>query len=145
MPRAIVYASDPARVRTADVDGGDNDAYLSKLTKYVPAEVLAFFVPTYANLPANAERWHWTVFGIGLAATLGYTLATRMREHGKVGPWYHYILTGIAFAGWASSVTAAGTDLVGLDPAIAPTILSITVLMVPLADDLLTRFWPPAA
>ena len=67
MPRAIVYASDPARVRTADVDGGDNDAYLSKLTKYVPAEVLAFFVPTYANLPANAERWHWTVFGIGLA------------------------------------------------------------------------------
>lgn len=145
MPRAIVYADDPGRVRTADAESGDSDAYLSKLTKYVPAEVLAFFVPTYANLPATAARWHWVVFGIGLAATMGYTLATRMREQGKPGPWYHYALTAIAFAGWASSVTAAGTDLVGLDPAVAPTILSITVLLVPLADDLLSRFWPAAA
>jgi len=143
MPRAIVYAPDSQRVRSADA-GGEADTLPSKLTKYVPAEVLAFYVPTYANLPDSAEVWRWAVFAIGLVGTVLYLLATRLREQSSIGPWYFYALAGVAYVGWAVSVTAAGAELFGLDPAVTPAILATTVLLVPIVDELVTRFWPAA-
>ncbi len=143
MPRAIVYAPDSQRVRAADA-GGEADTLPSKLTKYVPAEVLAFYVPTYANLPDSAAAWRWAVFGIGLVGTVLYLLATRLREQQTRGPWYFYALAGVAYVGWAVSVTSAGGDLFGLDEGVTPAILATTVLLVPIVDELVTRFWPAA-
>lgn len=149
MSRAILYPGETQRVRAAAAGGeggGDGgDALPDKLVKYVPAEVLAFFVPTYANLPESARAWSWVVFGIGLIGTVLYALATRLRDPGTIGPWHYYVLCAVAFVGWAVSATTVGTDLFGIDPAVTPAILSTTVLLVPLVDELVTRFWPTSA
>ena len=74
-----------------------------------------------------------------------YALAGRMRDPGTIGPWYYYVLCAIAFVGWAFSATTVGTDLFGVDHAVTPAILSTVVLLVPLVDELATRFWPTKA
>lgn len=142
MSRAILYAGESQRVRASGADGAEGgDALPDKLVKYVPAEVLAFFVPTYANLPESAHSWAWAVFAVGLVGTVLYALATRLRDPGTIGPWYYYVLCAVAFVGWAVSATTVGTDLFGIDHAITPAILSTTVLLVPLIDELVTRLW----
>src|SRR2546428_10200122 len=89
MPRTIVYAT-PAATATATskgvgTEGGaaapadKGDGYTERLSKYIPAEVLAGFLPL-VGLASDRNPLPLSAFVIGIAATVLYLFVHARQE-----------------------------------------------------------------
>lgn len=124
----------------ADRRGEEADGYREKLLKYVPAEVLAFFVPASALVDADREELVLLIFFAGVVGTLLYLhLANRQVVPEQQAPWWNYGLAVAAFAVWALATSPATAALVNLDEQAVGVILAVGALLIPGADLLGTR------
>lgn len=132
--RTIVY---PPRPRSAPPSDPETpDTFPDKLTKYVPAEVVAFYAPLYATLTGYAARV--VVFAAAVVGLLAYLW---LRAPKDAPPrWYFYVLGIVSFVGWALSTSTVGADLLHLaGPDVPKVALPIAVFVVPAIDEALTR------
>jgi len=118
---------------------GPSDGYLERLVKYVPAEVLAFFLPAVAIAGPNRSGLVLACLFAGLLATpiwlgvhaLGMPSGTRPLPH-------YYFLACIAFVAWAIGASNAVQIVFVLDAVTVTIILAIVVLLLPAVDILLS-------
>jgi hypothetical protein len=140
MIRTIVYHGPPQQqVKLAGgdksaADSAPQDGYLQKLVKYVPAEVLAVFVPLSAA--AKDSHWlAWVVVAAGAVATVGYLMyhASALPKKKQPKP-YMYIIALAAFFLWAGGTSETVRSLVNVSPVVAEVFLGLGALLMPLAD-----------
>jgi hypothetical protein len=112
----------------------------SKLLKYIPAEVIAFYVPIYALVPKAGALGLWAVLIISIAATVGYLW---VRADPTSPPrLYFYILAAVAFVCWALGTSTIGADLWKFPDWVSRAAVPSGVLLVPLIDEILTKLNP---
>ena len=114
------------------------DDYSDKLIKYVPAEVVAFFIPIGALLQ---DRLNLLIVAaiVGLVATPGYLWrSAQSLPVSQRPPMHTYVLAGVSFAVWAIATSAIG-GMIGLDSVASAFLLGVTVFLIPLADSILAR------
>jgi len=129
MNRTIVYP-------VAGAKGGEADTWGDKLVKYIPAEVIAFYVPMYA-LVESAQPWAaWLVLGLGALGTLGYLRVFLVPP----GPprFYFYVLSVVAFAAWAVGTSSIGSRLWHMPTWAEEVTILAAVFLIPLTDELAT-------
>jgi hypothetical protein len=120
------------------------DGYAAQLLKYVPAEILAFFIPAAAAAKGNSKL-SWVVFVAGLAATVGY-----LRFHAEPlpaeqrPPLHFYALAAAAFVFWAMGSSDTVRALFQVSDTTTEVLLGIAVLLLPLADWLLGKLFRTA-
>jgi hypothetical protein len=130
MARTVVP---PVFVRGGGAQGGDG--LPEKFVKYVPAETLAFFVPTAAALGTNRDGWLIAAIIVGALGTVGYLWTAAQREDEDKRPLpYFYFLAVIAYLCWALGTSGSVADLVHADRTVAGVILGAGVFLIPLAD-----------
>lgn len=114
------------------------DTYTERLVKYVPAEVLAFFVPISTQVGDNKVLL-WVTLVVGIAGTIGYLYlhARKQAAEEKTG-WYFYPLAAIAFLAWAIGTNEQVAGLVGLSQSSRGVILGLCVFAIPLLDEILS-------
>lgn len=143
MIRTIVYAApeQPRGGLEAAEAGSDErpDGYLEKLLKYVPAEILAFFVPAAAAAKDDA-RLSWVVFVLSILATIGYVRfhAEQLPKDKRPRPHY-YGLAAVAFVFWAMGSSETVRHLLKVSATTTEVLLGIAVLLLPLVDWLLAK------
>lgn len=125
--------------------GNPTDDFPTKLVKYIPAETLAFFVPTAALLGPDRNSWLVTVALIAAAGNVGYLWYQARSVPENVKPLPHfYVLALVAFVAWALVTAPNLASMVGLDQVATSVILAIAVFAVPLLDGVVTNLRRPA-
>ncbi len=140
MPRTIVYP--PRRVAGGQVAaaGETGDPYTEKVAKYVPAEVLGFFLPATV-LANNNNILLLACFIVGLIGTPLYLFTTSSGQPDEKKPRPHfYFLALIAFAAWAVGTSGITARFFGLDTNAATFVLAVAVFLIPGLDQLVTKF-----
>lgn len=135
--RTIVYPPRPGTAPPAAPETPETpDTFPDKLTKYVPAEVVAFYAPLYATLTSYAARV--VVFSAAIVGLLAYLWLRAPKA--EPPRWYFYVLGVVSFVGWALTTSTVGADLLHLGgPDVAKIALPIAVFVVPAIDEALTR------
>lgn len=131
MTRIIVYT-------TRGQENEVPDDYSSKLVKYIPAEVLAFFVSLYPLIPKEEAGYNWVrylaVF-LGVFGTIAYFYIRRDQKNPP--KWFFYMLSAFSFLIWAIGTSSILTDMFKADEVVGKIILTIGVFAIPLFDELL--------
>jgi len=115
----------------------EEDDYATKLVKYIPGEVLAFFLPAVAVAGTRPDL-QWAAALIGLLATGGYLYVYNKRKKLPTPKVWYVSLAMIAFIAWALGTSAPTRELVGMDDVIARFILLVAVLVIPGIDEWLS-------
>jgi hypothetical protein len=121
--------------------GRPADGFPEKLVKYVPAEVLAFYVPAVALTDVRADRTALLLAtAAGLAGTVIYLILTARSEPNprRRPPVWFYVLAGIAFVGWAVGTVPEVANITGLSAGVVSLILPICVFLIPAVDQLIS-------
>lgn len=111
--------------RKYGLGGGPSDSQpFDQLTKYIPTESIALFVPTMsfigaaAAAPDRAARFSWITYALFIAViTPGIVLliaAGKQKSAGKpfIFPTWPTLSACVAFAGWALAVPGLLTDAI---------------------------------
>jgi hypothetical protein len=118
--------------------GIEKDGYQSKIAKFVPAEVLAAFIPWVATLdPAKPDDQSVLRFAVvaGIIATpIVLAWSARNEPKSKRSEPHFYILAIVAFVTWAIGSQEGVQTWLGVDPRIAGISLGLFVLIVPAID-----------
>ena len=132
------------------------DGYAEKLVKYIPYEATAAFIGLLAFVPqfdvtgaatAPASIFCGISFALGLALTVGF-MYLQKEPAGRPLPKFYVGLSMASFVGWAYSPLL--TALMSFDKNywshwlhVAPplVVLGTFSLLIPLADELLTRWY----
>jgi hypothetical protein len=142
MPRTIVYArprpSGDTSTRdavTTNGDGTGGDGYTERLSKYIPAEVLAAFLPLVGLTDNQVGRLQIALV-VGLAGTLIYLYihARQETDATKRPRPFFYLLAAIAFVAWAAGTSEAARGLFGWDETGAKFGLAIAAFSIPALD-----------
>lgn len=125
------------RERSGEVVG---DALPVKLVKYVPAEVLAFFIPLAAVVGDDRKGLLWLVTAVAVIGAPLYLAATAKRLPPEQRPArYFYLLAVLATVAWLFGTSAPAADLIGLDEVAAAVVLALAVFIIPVVDGLLDQ------
>lgn len=145
MLRTIVY-NGPAqprgnalRANGSAAEASPKDGYLEKLVKYVPAEILAVFVPLAAASGAQGvpSILQWVVFFVGLVGTAGWLgIHASKLSKTKRPRWYSYLIASMAFFFWAAASSDVVRNLLGLNAPTTEVLLGVAVLTIPAIDEL---------
>ena len=136
--RPAVSATLPAAAGGGEVIGQTKgDDYSDKLTKYIPAEVIAFYLPAYNYINGSSKLAECVVLIVAIVGTLIY-LAARVDKASKPR-CYFYPLAIISFICWAIGTSSVASDLLGLPPMWAKLILSAAIFLIPGIDQILTN------
>lgn len=137
MARTIVYPRSAKRSAAAGGSAPPADELSEKLLKYIPGEVIAFYVPVYALVPKEARAGLVTVLAVAAAGTVGYLFA----RADKASPprFYFYILAVVSFLAWALGTSTVGADLMALPEWSSRAAIPVAVLVVPMIDEVITR------
>jgi hypothetical protein len=148
MPRTIVYAQPRPRGQTRDAvetngEKSGGDGYTERLSKYIPAEVLALFIPLVGLANDLPDRL-WIALLVGLAGTVVYLyLHARQEPDATKRPrWFFYVLAPIAFVAWAAGTSEGARGLFGWDESGAQFSLAIVAFAVPGLDQLIDTVLP---
>ena len=146
MQRTIVYPLPPHSNRAAMAAAGNPqpasppDRYGDKLVKYIPAEVIGFYVSVYALVQQKGIWAQVLILVVCLFGTIGYLL---MRADPAHPPrMYFYVLAVVAFLAWALGTSTLGQDTVNLPDYISKLAVLSAVFLVPMIDELLTKYLP---
>jgi hypothetical protein len=152
VPRTIVYRTPRTNVITRDAlgnaveTGGTGDGYTERLSKYIPAEVLAAFIPL-VGLGTDRSLLLLIAFVIGLAATVMYLY---IHARGEADPikrprWFFYLFAGAAFVAWAIGTSDPIRALFGWDTVTARFTLAIAAFAIPILDLFIDSAFPRKA
>lgn len=112
MSRTVVP---PPAIR-GGVGGPGGDTVPEKLVKYVPAETLAFLLPTASAFGADREFALLVIFLVGLVGSIGYLYNRGQKEPEDKRPLTHfYVLAGIAYVCWALGASGSIAGVINLD------------------------------
>jgi hypothetical protein len=113
---------------------GGADSYGDRLVKYIPAEVLVFFL-------AAAGQWgtHDAFLVVTLVLAVVFTPIVIYAASPGGLRWYTVLLAVIAFGAWAVGTSANTDRLVGLPVDQAPFILTAAAFAIPAADKALGK------
>lgn len=138
MPRTVVYGQRAKDVYSApNRSAVEEDNYLTRLAKLVPAEVLAFFVPAAAQW-GDDDALLVILLVLGTLATPAYLWRSALRQPDDLKPYPHYYaLATVAFLAWALGVSAHVPELLGLSVSQSAFAVTIAAFALPLADGLL--------
>jgi hypothetical protein len=137
MIRTVVYPDGGPSAAAAGRAAPPADDLSDKLLKYIPGEVIAFYVPIYALVPKDAAWGLVTVLVLGAAGSVGYLFA----RADKTSPprFYFYLLSVAAFLAWALGTSSVGTDLWSWPEWCSRAAIPVAVFVIPLVDEVLTR------
>ena len=136
-PRRDAAAQDLGPLRSAGrspTPRGQPDTYGDRLVKYIPAEVLAFF------LAAAAQWGHDDTFLIiilAVAVILTPVLLYNASPNGL--RWYAVLFAVVAFCAWAVGTSPNTDRLLGLATSQAPFVLTVAAFVVPALDKALGK------
>ena len=129
------------------------DDYVTKLLKYVPAEVTVAFTALVAAA-AQADQATggttgnqtivWIAFFIGLVATAGYFYrsAYKLPPDDKPRP-YFYVLVLVSFVIWSLAVNESVRQIFNnMDERMAEFLLVAGAFLIPFVDEMLTMLYP---
>jgi len=144
MSRLVRYETVPlARGPTAfgaseDKATKEADGYISKLAKYVPAEMIAIATGFFAAFSVDgAMVWFLVGLGVVLNVVYLYTLGVKSDEESSAPPKYFYVLSGLAFVLWAAStIDAVAAESMLSSEVQRAFILALAAFLVPLLDTL---------
>jgi hypothetical protein len=128
---------------TKDGTQTGRDAYLEKIAKYVPAEVVTLTTLAVAAFqPGGGTIW-WIVLA-GAVANVLYLFGTALAATDSPLPrLYFYPLSIIAYGLWAAAIIPAFGDKVGIGgdnvEAEQTFALALAAFLVPLVDSILTN------
>lgn len=157
MPRTVVYPSPVTQRTLTEVMAPDTvapqmneppkaDGFADKLLKYIPAEVIAFFVSGYVLAGQLGKTAEWVVLVVCLLGTPAYLFV--IADKVKPPRWYFYVLAMLSFLAWAAGTSTVGDDLfhwsTDKPEILGKFIISAAVFLIPLTDELLTRLLPEA-
>ena len=119
------------------------DDYITKLIKYVPAEVVAAFTGLTAAAAAVNEDAVWWIFVIGILATVGYYYrsAYTLPQSDRPRP-YFYVLSVVAFVIWSLAVNESIRGLFDMNARVSEFFLVVGAFLIPFVDEMLTIFYP---
>jgi len=129
MPRTIVYSSPTTSAQ-------DADGYTERLSKYIPAEVLAAFLPL-VGLTGNRGMLLYIAFWTGVLATVVYLyIRARQETDPKKRPrWFFYVFAVVAFFAWAMATSDPIRNLFGwMDELSARFALALAAFAIPALD-----------
>jgi len=135
MTRSVVYPRSGKGAAAAA--GPPPDDLVTKLLKYIPGEVIAFYVPIYALVPKDLAWGLWLVVLLSAAGTVGYLWVRADRTSRPRA--YFYVLAVVAFFCWALGTSTVGGDLWRLPEWLGHAAIPIGVFIVPLVDEILTK------
>ena len=108
----FVVPRDTRTLRAGGGDGGDGDDYLTRVAKYVPSEVVAFYLfingailaAPAGSLPGDRFIWHIGAFLLCWVATPVYLVRRASAGQPKR---LQIVLSSVAFPVWAYAVGGA--------------------------------------
>lgn len=118
------------------------DSLPEKFVKYVPAETIAFFVPTSAALGVGEQGW---VIALILIALVGnplylYQVAPSGSGMSSAAPLLHfYLLADLAFLSWALGTSQQADAVFGISATEGGILLAVGVFLIPLVDGILNE------
>ena len=147
MSRGLVYppapsgqqAQPPVAFEAAPAAAQPSDGFKEKLLKYIPGEVVAFFVPVtaIAGTDEDAILWVALVAGVIAAPVYLYIGSLDVPRARRTRGWA-YVLTVVSFLAWAFATSQPTADLIGIDQGLAGVILAVAALFIPAIDVLVT-------
>ena len=115
----------------------EKDSYGDKLLRYIPAEVIGFYILAYPFMKDQGRAWQIIVFLVTLVGLLGW-LIVRARAEETKPRWWFFLLSAIAFVAWAIGTSTVGSDLFLLSQKMSQFTVMVAVFLVPLIDELLS-------
>jgi len=146
LEKRIGEANEPAREPT-------RDDYITKLLKYVPAEITVAFTALIAAAaqadevnggPNGNQTIVWIAFVIGLIATVGYFYrsAYTLPPQDKPRP-YFYVLVLLSFVVWSLAVNESVRQIFNnMDERTSEFLLVAGAFLIPFVDEMLTILYP---
>jgi len=150
MIRTVVYpekGAEPEVLPESHAETGSRvpDDYKAKLVKYIPAEVIGFYLPAYAlvtkSSPIVADTDKPTaqiiVLVVSLLGLIGYLF---IRSDKNSPPRiYFYLLAGLAFLAWAIGTSSVGQDVFHIPEWWNELTVLAAVFLIPMLDEMITR------
>jgi hypothetical protein len=118
----------------------DYDGYLSKLAKYIPAEMTAAFVAIDGILKSVvtlAQVWYWVIFGVLIACTPVYLYAASLKEK-KTPDNPQLIISPLAFIIWVFALGGPFVFLAWYQQAVGAVFLILATLLIPAIDTIIS-------
>jgi len=124
------------------LEGGQTnppDGFPEKLAKYVPAEVLAFYVPALGLTGVRTDHVALLLLtAVGVVGTVLYLVVAARKQPGSNAPVWFYALAALAFLGWAIGTVPEVAGLTGLSAGVVSLVLPISVFLIPGIDEAIT-------
>jgi hypothetical protein len=118
----------------------DYDGYLSKLAKYIPAEITAAFLAIDSILKSVitlAQVWYWLIFVVLIACTPVYLYAAALMEKKKPDK-PQLIISPLAFIIWVFALGGPFVFLAGYQQAVGGVFLILATLLIPAIDTIIS-------
>lgn len=129
---------DPEPVREAT-----RDDYLTKIIKYVPAEIVAAFAGLSAAAAAVDDWAVVAVFVVGLIATPAFFyLSAHTLPKPDQPKLYFYGLTLVAFVIWSLAISENVRDQIDIDAQLSEFLLVVGAFLIPFLDEMITILLP---
>jgi drug/metabolite transporter (DMT)-like permease len=123
------------RVAAGQSSGGPaptTDDYLSRLAKYIPAEIVGLYLFVTGVIPQTGGKSNptaqWVVFAVCCVLTFVYMWHVTRKEGGKP-LWWQIILATIAFPVWVFAIGGPFKDLPWYESWIAALVLGFTTVV----------------
>jgi hypothetical protein len=116
------------------------DSYVSKIAKYVPAEMTAVMLAFFAAFTIEGN-WIWLFLGLGAVINVIYLFSIAVVQPVTQRPrTYFYGLSVLAFMGWAIAVLEVVQGKVGIDSEVQEAfVLAATAFLIPALDTVFGR------
>jgi hypothetical protein len=130
MGRRIVTGDRAAVAHGSGVPAPPADGYLSRLAKYIPAEVVGLYLFVTGVIPQNAGEAaaQWVVFAACCVLTVVYMWYVTRREGGKP-LWLQVVLATVAFPIWVFAIGGPFKMLAWYQPWIASVVLAFATVV----------------
>jgi hypothetical protein len=120
-------------ITQTDIDNGvmgksQPDNYTDRLIKYIPAEIIAFYLALKPFFIKETPNVQWVIFAVLLVVTVVYLRLAR-----GVGKWIQIIISVLAFAIWIFAIGGPFSELNWYNnhPVLQPLILGSFTILVP--------------
>jgi hypothetical protein len=142
MLRGVITEKDIARAGAGGQDQKPDD-YVAQLWKFIPSEIVSFYVAIFAAAAAATgitSGTYWIMFVMGLVATFVFTLANNKKDMQNQIPGVisKTIISTIAFFVWAFTLGAPFTSLSWYNPFYGTMLLMFYTLLTPKLYELIS-------
>src|SRR4051812_28798645 len=136
MARTVVYKE------KLGAEGGDArvDGLREKIVKYVPAELLAFWVPYAAADQKPSDVKLALIAMVALAPLVAFSFAQTVEPERRPILTF-YPLTSLAALAWAGGTSSVAADLLNMSTDRGRLWLGIATIGIPIIDTALASMW----